>query len=218
MTMAIGGSALGEPASLLQVLEEVAEEEGAGLVRGLLDDVASGGERGFAVDALDGVGGRVELALEEALLDVLLGEVFVADDLAFAGELLGVGDGLVVPPMTTTSQVSAKAVSPHTRATAQTDFESMHSFSFMIVRVIRSQVRSRQPACPWSDAEFGLVPHRPYQRERKEMFVAGAQNAGRLKGRSRNPDVIRGNGSPDCVDVPENLCVERPGCSCHIKD
>ena len=47
-------------------------------MRGLLDDVASGGERGFAVDALDGVGGRVELALEEALLDVLLGEVFVA--------------------------------------------------------------------------------------------------------------------------------------------
>lgn len=64
-------------------------------MRGLLDDVASGRERGFAVDALDGVGGRVELALEEALLDVLLGEVFVADDLAFAGELLGVGGGLV---------------------------------------------------------------------------------------------------------------------------
>ena len=72
----------------------VAEEEGAGLARGPLDDVVLGGKRGFAVDAFDGVGGRVELALEDTLLDVPPGEVFVADDLAFASELLGVGEAL----------------------------------------------------------------------------------------------------------------------------
>lgn len=55
-----------EPALLLQGFEEVAEEDGAGLARGLPDDVSLGGERGFAANGLDGVRRSDEFAVEDA--------------------------------------------------------------------------------------------------------------------------------------------------------